>query len=373
VPIVELGEPYTTTLLIRDEDGRPVTSGVTGYLSLRGPASGTPIAAPTLMAHEGSGAWGVTWAGDNFPATGVYTYSAPIVTSGSTVLYEQGGWFWAGLLPPGALTVWELLEALCLPLEDGWAGEATGDGTVGGGSGTLVDARLATPDGVAGDWRGAEVLLRQPGYPPTVRSLPHRVTGFDPDTGALTLAPAPPAAIAAGTGYLLCDQGGARRLTVGRRLLALRAALRLGGATRRASDGVALTIADAQDEYAIPDHLATVSRVSIGHDGDQGDRWWPLPPDEWPRLVRADRRLLTLRGYSAGSRVLLSGAARQALPDFLDAYVDGPSDWYVTRAAADLLKSSPIAAHQRMAGPLWQEAIVTRPRRTPDASEIRLG
>jgi hypothetical protein len=89
-------------------------------------------------------------------------------------------------------------------------------------------------------------------------------------------------------------------------------------------------------------------------------------------MLRADRRLLTLGGYAAGTVFRVDGWARAVFPPFLGQYVDGPVEWYVARAAADLLKASPTQARQRMAGPLFQEALATRPRRTPEANEVVL-
>jgi hypothetical protein len=369
---VGLGQPYRAAFLVTDSNGAPVTAGVTGSMSLYGPASATAIGGPTALTHLADGLWGVTWAGSLTGTPGEYRYLVPALAFGATTLANQAGDFSAGVLPPGQRTLRDLLIALNLPLNDGWWGTASADGTTGAASGTLIDSRLINASGVADDWAGSEVLPFQSAAPTSTRTRPYRVTGFAPTTGTLTVAPGPAALVASGTDYLLCNENGAG-FGVQRRLQALQAALRMGGAARRVSDQVSVVAAGDTDEYALPAALLTVSGVAARAAGGQADRWTPLAPDRWRRMLRADRRLLTLAGYAAGTLVRVEGYAYPSLPYFLDQFVEGPADWYVTRAAADLLKASPLAAHQRMAGPLFQEALATRPRRTPDPNEIVLG
>lgn len=370
---VGLGQPYRAAFLVTDSNATPVTAGVTGSMSLYGPAAATAIGGPTALGHFGHGLWGVTWAGGLTATPGDYTYLVPALAFGATTLVNQAGAFTAGVLPPGQRTLRDLLIALNLPLDDGSWGATTADGTTAAASGTLIDSRLINAGGgVADDWVGSEVLAFQPGVPTSLRSRPYRVTAFAPTTGTLTIAPGPAALVANGTDYLLCNEGG-DGFGVQPRLQALQAALRLGGAGRRVSDQVGVVAAGATDEYLLPPALLTVAAVYQRPAGGQADRWYPVGPDLWRRRLRADRRLLSLRDFAAGTSIRVEGYGQPNLPYFLDQYVEGPADWYVTRAAADLLKASPLAARQRMAGPLYQEALATRPRRTPDANEVVLG
>lgn len=370
---VTVGQPYTGALLIQDSNGAAVTSGVTGSMSLYGPSFATAIGGPTALSHFGEGNWGVTWAGSLLTTSGLYRYSVPTITFGAVTLTNQGGTFQVGYLTPGTLTLRDMLIALCLPLDDGFWGTTTSAGALNGSTdGTLIDSRLINANGVVDDYLGSEVLPFQSATPTSVLSKPYRVKAFAPSTGTVTLLPVQPALIASGTDYLFCNING-MGFGIQRRLLALRAALRKGGIQGRASDQVTVTAADSTDEYAIAQQLASITAVSAQLAGEQADRWTAVGPGRWPSMVRADRRLLTLRGYPTGSKFLVSGYARPELPYFLDHYVSGPTDWYITQAAADLLKASPLQEHQRKAGPLYQEAAATRPRRTPDANEIMLG
>ena len=373
-----LGQPVPVGIRITSPlTGSPVTGGVTTTYSTYGPASATALVAGASAAHLGDGFWGDP---DEGPYTVPGTYRFALAGFSATVDGVLRTWgaqeysFEVGTPRRGAMTVRELLVALCLPLGDGWLGATTAAGALNGTTdGTLIDARLVNADGVTDDWKGTEILPFQhhASAPLTVWSAPYRVKGYAPATGTLTLQPVQPALIASGVDYLACNVNG-RGFGVRERLAALRAALRLGGATRRASVEVGLAVAQRTDEYAIPQQLASLTEVWVRGATDQVDRWTPLGPALLRGMVRADRRLVTLRGWPAGTVLRLDGRARATLPPFLAQYVGGPCDWYVTRAAADLLKASPLAEHQRMAGPLYQEAVATRPRRTPDANEIAL-
>lgn len=372
-----LGQPVPVGIrIVSPLTGSPVTSGVTTTYSTYGPASATALVAGASAAHLGDGVWGDP---DEGPYTVPGTYRFVLAGFSATVDSVSRTWgaqeytFEVGTPRAGALTLRDLLTALCLPLDDGWLGTTTTAGTIAAGDGTVIDARLINADGVTDDWKGTEILPFQynAATPLTIWSKSYRVKSYAIATGALTVQPAPPALIASGVDYLACNVNG-RGFGVEQRLRALRAALRLGGATRRASVEVSTTIATRTDEYAIPQQLATLTGVALRAPTDQADRWTPLGPQLLERAVRPDRRLVALRGWPAGTIVRLDGWARATLPAFLGQYVDGPGDWYVVRAAADLLKASGLAEHQRMAGPLYQEAGTTRPRRSPDPNEIRL-
>ncbi len=374
-----IGQPVPVGIrIVSPLTGSPVTSGVTTTYSIYGPASATALVAAATATHLGDGIWGDP---DEGPYTVAGTYRFVLAGFSATVDGTSRTWgaqeytFAVGTPDPGALTLRDLLTAMCLPLDDGWVGTTTSAGALNGSTdGTLIDSRLINANGVTDDWMGTEVFPFQyhATTPFTIWSKPYRVKSYTPATGTLTLLPVQPALIASGVDYLACNVNG-RGFGVQERLRALRGALRVAGATRRASVEVSTTIAFRTDEYAIPPQLVSLTGVALRYPTDQADRWTPLGPHLLKEAVRADRRLVTLRGWPAGTLVQLTGWAHAVMPPFLAQYVDGPCDWYITRAAADLLKASHLAEHQRMAGPLYQEAIATRPRRTPDANEIVLG
>lgn len=373
-----LGQPVPVGIRITSPlTGAPVTAGITTTYSIYGPTSATALVAGVSAANLGDGIWGGAAVGP-YSTPGEYRFVlagfSATVDGSSRTWGAQEYAFSVGTPGQGATTLLGLLAALCLPLDDGWQGITTAAGVVGAGTGTLVDGNLINASGVADDYAGTELLPLQYTALPltTARGMPYRVTAFAPSTGTLTFLPQPAALIASGVDYLACNVNGAG-FGVAERLRALRAAFRLGGATRRASVEVGLAAVDSVDEYALPQQLVSVTAVYARDSGGQADRWTRVGADRWRRMLRADRRLLTLGGYAAGTVFRVDGHARAVFPPFLGQYVDGPVEWYVARAAADLLKASPETARQRMAGPLFQEALATRPRRTPDANEVILG
>jgi len=356
--------------------GAPVTSGITTTYSITGPTSATPLVTGIGAAHLGEGIWGNAGEGP-YSVAGNYRF----VLAGFTATVDGVSRTWGaqeytfavGTPSQGQMTVRELLCGLCLPLQDGFVGTTTAAGALNGTTdGTLLDGRLINADGVVDDWKGSEVLPFQyhATTPFTIWSKSYRVKNFAPSTGTLTIQPVQPALIGSGVEYLFCNVNGLG-FGVQERLRALRAALRRGG-TRPASEQVSTTIAASTDEYSIPAHFVSITGARVRYSDGQADRWYPLGPTRLKGMVRPDRRLVTLRGLPTGMVVQLLGWARAVMPMFLAQYVDGPTDWYITQAAADLLKASANPVHQRLAGPLYQEAAATRPRRTPDANEIVL-
>lgn len=322
------GLPYTPTLTITDNNGSPVTSGVTGTLSLYGPGSTVALASGPLS-HQGGGAWGYTCAGSLLVAAGTYTYVVPsLVTPGGTFA-EQGGTFTVGVVPPWMRTLRQLVTDLTIALQDGFTGTSDGDAP---GVDSLKDSRLQDDTAGSAEYRGSELLLLEPA---TGAASLHKVTTFFGTSGLVQFTPGAAGIPLAGTDYLLSFLNG-RGYTHAQKLAALRSVVDGARVRLPTSDQVTLTGSATDYRYAIPDDWISVIRAVRYRNAGSG----PAGAWRWirPALIDVDRdaRAVLIRAPLAGQQLWIAGSYAPSLPGSLNGLVPLPGDAVVDAAHARL-------------------------------------
>jgi hypothetical protein len=342
---VALGGPHTPTLAVEDANGSPVLSGVTGSMSVYGPASAaTPVAGPTALVHFGGGDWGITVPGSAHAAAGQYRYTVPSLVSGAQTLVDQGGDYTVGVIPPEYRTYRGIVVAVCEGLDCGVRGQATSNGTTT----TLIDARWLDAGYAANEFVDDEILILEP---VVGDANPARVSAYAPGTGTLTLKPAISAGgTVAGTDYLLIRPG-RRGLRYARIKEAIDAAIADMARRQAVTDEVTLETTSNNRRHTYPTNWLDVTRVQINRNVASTYEWWEeLPPADY-QLWR-DRRILYLEHYFGGGYALrLEG--RVGLPDrhALGSLVRVP--WTAVR---DMALAHLMMTPAQRAGVLYQQA-----------------
>ncbi len=367
---VPLGQAHTPTLYVTDANGSPATTGVSGTMTLTYEPTGVQVGSGAL-AHQGGGLWGVEFPGSAIASPGLYRYHVASLTVGARTYADQGGVFTAGPLLPGTRTLRDILTAIRLDLGDGEPRTTTGNG----GTTALVDSGLS---GVAGEFRGSEVLILEP----AVASDPNpvRVTGFDPVTGQVTFAPAVSLAVPAGTDYLLGRLGGtgyshAQIVSTVERVLA---AAELSPEVSHILRTPTISGWGAW-EYALPVWLTSVHEVHRGLSDAEATGSWqvvargPSGNPYWD--VRRDTRTLVLRRPPpTGGLVRVTGSYAPAPPRHLGGLVDADADWLIEATLFRLKRNRGGQRELAQAAALFQDARLRRfGGGLPRPNEVRLG
>jgi len=344
----ELGRRYTVTERFVDADDNPITSGLTVTATIYGPLSNTAaLYGPGTPSHQGDGvyAYAIPDATTVTPGMHKVVYS----TSGSLAITSYTKHFWVGIKQPWMLTLRELFTRLCLLLDDGKTGTATGGSTT-----TIVDSSKAL--GSNSNWKGTEVLVWQAGSALPLPPIPALVTGFTAASGTFTIAPAQ-AGSTNGLQYLLTNING-RGWPVERKIAALQTAYQEARPLLMASDRLTLTSVSNQVEYAVPVQFATLARVYRQPTST-------VRPTEWEEIgrnyytVERDRRLVafdpSLGLDELNWRIRVDGRIAPPFPLLTQSWAEAPGEWLLKRARFELLVSSPKTEHQRQAGALYQE------------------
>lgn len=312
-----LNTPYVALLAIEDGNGSPVTSGVTGSMSLYvfGPnATTTAVSGPTTMTHFGGGQWGVTFAASVLGTAGYYRYTTGEITFGSTTLAAQSGGFTVGVVPPEYTTLRQLLVRVAQSLSCGE--QSTTDAS--GSTTTLKDARWYATGYASNEFVGDEILFLEPGA--VTDPNPVRVTGFDPTTGTtgtLTFTPAVMSTVS-GQDYLLI-RAGSKRLRYQQLRGAIDAAIAALATRQPVSDQITVATVSQQYEYTLPTSWLDLTKVEVQQYASTGGstayQWETVPPLYW-RLA-PDRRTFSLDyGFPSGYPLRLTGVV--AVPEARD-------------------------------------------------------
>jgi hypothetical protein len=270
-----LNTPYTALLTITDGNGSPVTTGVTGSMSLYRSGLGATAAAvsgPTVMTHFDNGEWGVAFEASALGVAGYYHYTVDRITFGTTTLEAQSGGFTVGVVPPQYTTLRQIFVRVCQSLGCGVPSTTTGAGTTT----TLKDTRWFSAGFAANEFVGDEILFLQPGA--ATDPNPVLVTGFDPTTGStgtLTFAPAVTSTVS-GQDYLLIRAGG-RRLGYAQIREALDAAIAALATAQTVSDQLTLATTLHTREYALPATWQDVTKVEWRRTQSSLTDWWEEP------------------------------------------------------------------------------------------------
>lgn len=317
--------PYTPKFRVIGSNGSPVVSGVTGTISLYGPASTTALVSGSTLVHQGDGFWGASFAATNLSALGTYRWVTSALTGGVT-WGAQSGTFAVG--PTDEWTLRELLVSVRRALRDGWTG--TTDAT--GSTSTLKCADFAY--GAANDWVSSELLLLSP-QSVTDRN-PVRVTGFVVSGGTFTFTPTITSTIS-GLDFILGNKDG-EGYSHDEVLDAILTAIRRRRALRRVSDQVLITTSYLQYEYSTPAGWAKIDRVE----------WQPLGPSttQWLDMTGPyasfdpQRGILTLATMPMNNALRITGWALPQLPGLLTDLVPGDGAAIRDDAVFELLKMS---------------------------------
>lgn len=319
------GQPYTPKFRILDSNGSPVLSGVTGTISLFGPASTTALVSGSTLVHQGDGYWGASFAGSNLASPGTYRWVTSALTSGITWA-AQAGTFTVGMGDWWSLR--ELYTSLRRRLRDGWTGTTDTDGNVGGT--TLVCSRFAY--GSDNAWLSSEIFIFEQLAP--IDANPLRVTAFTKASGTFTCTPALSGKAVAGIDFIVGNKDG-QRWSHDEVLEALTTAIRRMRTMRPVSDQVAIATSPNTWEYSLPAGWATVDQVLYQPQGGAATLWVPLARPFW--RYRQDRALLTLDYYPSNCAIRVEGRAFPRLPERMPDLV--PADGATLRddALYDLL------------------------------------
>lgn len=349
---VQTGTPYTTTLTITDSDGAPVTSGVGGSgATLLGPTSTTAIATGIAVVHFGGGVWGVTWAGLQLAAAGLYRVTVPTLTFGSTTIYNTTILFTVGEVPAEYRTLGAIIASVYTALDDGQTGTGTG------GTNTLTDGARSGAGIDDNEWVDNELLILGPASAIPATN-PMRVVAFEASTGEFTVKP--DTNLSGTLNYLLCNRNGAGH-GYGRVREAVDTTIGAIHMRERVSDAVSLVATQNSWEYQLPAGWRAIEGVGVGTDSAHAV-WDEVAPGYWE--FDAGRRVFRDKYgmFPAGRAIRLSGIIDVPPPATLGSVVPLPWTWVRDMAVAELLLDSESQADQRRAAVLLQRAQQRRPR-----------
>lgn len=344
------GNPVTVALRVVDANGTPVTTGVTGDMSLYGPTSTAVISGPTTVAHLGDGAWGVTFPGSVTGSSGVYKGLVPSLAYGSTTLVNQTVLFTVGLPSPAFKTMRECVVSIYDELHDGLYGTFSGNGSTS----TFVDAARANSNLTADEYVDSELLILAPGA--VTDTNPVVITTWTPGTGTFTFAPVVTSTIT-GQAYLLCNLRGQGYPFRDVRSKILRA-WRDVQPTQYVVDEYFSTT-DGTFEMTVPVQWRDITAVALRD--NSSNQWEDIAPayfafDQERRIVR-----FTYQPRS-GLNVRLEGRIDYNEPASLNSVVQVPYAWLLDRVLGELLAGSPFKGNQQRAAVHLQRAQQRFPR-----------
>lgn len=349
---VALGQPHTVGFLLRDSAGSAATTGVTGSITLYGPASTTATSGPTAMTHRGNGVWGVTFPASALAASGLYKAVADSISyeSGDIILDDQTVLFTVGHPSAHHRLLRDCIVDLAVELDDGLLGTATGGTTA-----TLVDSTRANSSLSTTEWVGSELLILEPGA--ITDRNPQPVVTFTRASGTFTIPTAVANAITSGTDYLLMNLRG-RGIPFQKLKRTILAAWREVAPTQEVADEVNFTT-DGGYRLAIPAQWRDVAGIQVrwGTDGPWSDIAEAYRPfDSQLRYVNFTRAI------GSGQQLRLVGAIDCAEPDGLTSIVQVPYGWLRDRVLGELLAQSERRTDQQRAAVHLARADRNRPR-----------
>ena len=331
------GRPYSPKFRIVDAFGSPVTSGVTGTITVYPPTSATVgVLVGAALTHLGDGYWGPA-ASVLYTALGNYKW----VTSAITGLPSSGTWgAQSGTFTVGQSDEWplrRLYTAVRLGLRDGWLG--TTDAT---GSTTTLKAS-AYAYGAANDWVSSEITILEPGA--VTDTNPVRVTAFAIAAGTFTFVPAITSTVS-GQDFIIGNKDG-EGFSHAEVLDAILTAIDRRRALRRVSDQVLLTATYLQYEYGVPPGWAKVDRVEYQPLGPSTTQWLPIGQPYTP--FDANRGILTLTMMPMNNALRISGWALPQPPSLMTDLVPGDGAQIRDDAIFELLSMSDDQADRQRA------------------------
>lgn len=344
------GNPVTVALRVVDANGTPVTTGVTGDMSLYGPASAAVISGPTAIAHLGDGAWGVTFPGSATANSGVYKGLVPSLVYGSTTLVNQAVLFTVGLPSPAFKSMREIVTSVYDELHDGLPGTVTG----AGGTSTITDSKRANSNFTADEYVDSEILVLAPNS--VTDTNPVVVTSWTPGTGAFNITPSITATTSAQP-YLLCNLrgNGYPFRDVWAKILR---AWRDVQPSQYVVDEYSATT-DGTFELTVPIQWRDVTGVALR--SNSSNQWEDIAPayfgfDQERRIVRFTYQ------PSSGLAVRLEGKIDYNEPASLNSVVQVPYAWLMDRVLGELLAGSNDKGNQQRAAVHLQRAQMRFPR-----------
>jgi hypothetical protein len=323
-----LNRPYVAKFRIVDGNGSPVVSGVTGTISLFGPASTTALVSGSTLVHQGDGYWGASFAAANFGTAGTYRWLTSALTGG-VAWGAQSGTFLVG--PTDEWTLRELLVSVRRALRDGWTGTTDAAGTTT----TLKASGFAY--GSANDWVSSEILILEP---VTVTDTnPVRVTSFVVSAGTFTFTPAVTgiASTAVGIDFIIGNKDG-EGWSHDEVMDAITTAIRRRRAPRRVRDQVLLTTTTGTYEYGVPANWLGVDSVEYQPWSGWPTDWQPIAQPYAP--YSAATGILTLLVPPPNNALRITGRALPQLPALLTDLVPGDGAAIRDDAVFELLKMS---------------------------------
>lgn len=349
---VRLGSPHTVGFLLKDTNGSPVTSGVTGTIALYGPASTTATSGPTAMTHFGGGVWGVTFLASAMTASGLYKAFADSISyaAGTIILDDQVVLFTVGVIPPNHRTLRECVVDLAIELDAGVEGTATGNGSTT----TLVDSGRANSNLAATEWVDSELLVLKPGA--VTDRNPVTVTGFTPASGTFTFTPAI-TSTTTGEDYLLLNLRG-KGISYGKLKRTIVAAWREVGPVQWVADEVNF-LTDGTYRLAIPAQWRDIE--SIQYRTGTTAPWWDIAEFYRP-FDPMLRRVNFTQNIASGTQLRVVGAIDCAEPDALTSVVQVDYGWLRDRVLGQLLAQSKNREDQQRAAVHLADAARMKPR-----------
>ena len=349
---VALGAPHTIGWKLREADGSPATSGVTGNVSLYGPASTTLVGGPDALAHFGGGIWGVTFLASEMVYAGLYKAVADSISyeSGTIVLDDQVVLFTVGALSPSHRTLRDCIVDFAVELDWGLEGTTTDNGSTT----TLVDSGRANSNLTTDEWIDSEILVLEPNA--VTDRNPVTVTAFTPASGTFTITPAI-TSTTSGQDYLLMNlRGNGKNFARLKRTIV--AAWREVAPSQQVVDEVNYLTGTGYS-LSVPAQWRSIDAVQI--------RYGTTGP--WSDIAEAYRPYDPLLGHVnftmsiGGSQQLrLVGTIDCAEPDALTSIVQVPYGWLRARVLGQLFAQSERREDQQRAAVHLEEAARMRPR-----------
>lgn len=345
---VSIGAPYAPGFVIKDSNNRPITSGITGSMTLYGPSSTTAVSGPTALSHLGAGFWGVVQAGSVHADSGLFKAVTGAIT-GTATLGPQTMLYTVGVTPPNHRTLGECVADFAIELGDAVEGTATGGSTT-----TLVDSTRANANLDSSEWLDSELLILEPGA--VTDRNPQPVTAFTPASGTFTF-PTAVTAITAGVDYLLLNARG-RGVTFAKLKRLIVAAWREVSPVQYVADEVNF-VTDSTYRLAVPAQWRGIEDV----------QWRGSASDPWSDIAEAYRPFDPHRRYlnftqslASGMQLRVVGTIACAEPDALTSVVQVDYGWLRARVLGQLYAQSESRTDQQLAAVLLADAARAKPR-----------
>lgn len=329
------GRPYSPKFRVVDANGSPVTSGITGTITVYPPTSATVgVLTAAALTHLGDGYWGPA-ASILYTSLGTYKWVTSAITGGAT-WGAQTGEFTVGRTDEWTLR--RLYTAARRGLRDAWTGTTTGSGSTT----SIVDARRAY--GSNNDWVGSEIFLLEPQSLTDLNPL--TVTAFTASSGTFTFTGQAITSTITGLDYIIGNKDG-EGFSHDEVWDAIMTAIDRRRALRRVSDQVLLTSAYLQYEYGVPPGWAKVDRVEYQPLGPSTTQWFPIAQPYAP--FDPQRGILTLTMMPMNNALRISGWALPQPPATMTDLVPGDGATIRDDAIFELLSMSDEASDRQRA------------------------